>query len=515
MVEKIRDLTGKDLVSAAEAILSYGNRFFGFWVGASILYLYVIQIIPAEYWVGSVNRYSTFQNGGPLLSVMSDEFWVAVAVPLAPIVGFFLLVSAVAWIGFGNHRALSRKGFWGVVAALLVLGTLFVVPVRSSYVAHQVEEYRSAQRDRMDAGNHVSVGDHVRFETMKIYRALHEAGIATWRDDPMAVVLYELGYGELRHLHENDDELRILRETDDRNSNFSNVEIELKNSRVWKEIRLQSWWQDDEHQVWVVTGYSDSVSLVQAKIWEELAAANRFLAYPYRETGLHLEGEFAAGELGPKDYKEERERLESEGQQFWSGDSEIVDTPTALRQSGVTGLNPPAGIDGGPWSEHFMVGDDRYDAWQLPSESETLPFQVYRNGEKYAVFHGEAGADGPIEEARVIGGDLALTYRSAGMLDTDLVIGDRIFSISETVSGARSPFEFGNKVGFVAELGDHDFIMFDGAPVTENFDEIRTLSCCSITSYPFDLHENGVLEFVGRRGDRYFLVEVDLGGAIR
>lgn len=507
-----REKLGAVSLKVIAAILSYGNRLFGLWVGLSVLYLYVISVVPVEYWVGSVSRNSMYQNGGPLLSVMHDEFWIAVAIPLSPIVGAFLLLSLVAWIGLRKHRDLSRRGFWGVVVALLMLGTLFVVPVRSSYIAAQVEEFRSSERDRMSMGNHSDLGNHLHFETMKIYRALHEAGIATWREDPMEVVRHELEFGELRYLHEDDDVLTFLRKRDDDNSTFSSAYVELKNSRVWKEIHLQSWWQDDEHQVWVLQGISDSPSLTASRIWKEMSEAERALPYPYRETELLLSGEFSAGELGPKSMRNERERLEGDGVVFWSAGHDVEDMSRAVRLDPSVASGSSACVDEGPWSEHFMVGSDRYDACQLPSERESLPFQVYRNGEKYAVFYGEAGADGPIQEARVIAGKLALTYRTAGMVDSDVVLGDRMFVSSETVSGARSPFEHNGKVGFVAELGEYDMVKYDGEIVTENFDEIRTLSCCAITSYPFSLYENGVLEFVGRRGDKYFLVEVDLGG---
>ncbi|MFH1046747.1 MAG: hypothetical protein V1738_00425 [Patescibacteria group bacterium] len=499
-------------VKILEAVLSVTTRFFSVLIMAGAIYLYVTFIVPPVLWIGrSLNSANAhWQDGGPVLSFFSNEFWTFVALPLAPLVASFLLLSVIVWVGGRNNVELSRRGFRAVVSSLFVLGLLFMVPVRSGYLAYQVEEKRASESASLNVGNFIHTGERVEFETMKIYRALHEAGIATWREDPMSVVKFELEYGELRSLHEDDDELTVLREWESDDSSFSGAEIELTNDRVHKRIDLRSFWQD-EHRVWAVTGYSDSPSLILSRIWEEMAQQERSLPYPYRETELGLEGEFAVGELGPKAFREEKERIESDGHILWAGVSGVLETPTAFRQSQVSGLNPPESIEGGPWSEHLFFGDDSYDVWQVSSGgNNSIPFRIFKDGKEYAVFYGEAGADGVIEEARIIGGELAVTYRSAGILDTDLVIGDKIFSVTETVSGARSPFEHDGKVGFVAELGDYDFVMFDGVPVSENFDEIRTLSCCAITSYPFNLYDNGILEFVGRRGGSYFLVEINL-----
>lgn len=245
---------------------------------------------------------------------------------------------------------------------------------------------------------------------------------------------------------------------------------------------------------------------------DDFAGAEVALRYPYREYPLGLRGEFAVGELGPKGLAAERERIVSDGNRLLSEGSGAVGPQEMVRLSGTERVGLVGEFGCGPWSEVLSDGENEYLYCQAGTRPDRSRFDIYKNGIKQdPFFYGSTGADGPILESRMINGEPALTVRTPDV-PTELILGDRLMTVDHTLSGARSPFEFDGKVGFVAERGESDFVMFDGERISRDFDEIRTVFCCATMPYPFVLHENGVLEFVGRRGESYYLVEVDLGG---
>lgn len=257
--------TARNLISA---ILSAVTRFESVVSFVGYMFLYVTFVVPPPLWVGSVSRDSTYQNGGPVLRFLSNGFWTHIAMPLAPLIGAFFLFSVVVWIAMRTNRELSHNAFKAVVASLFVLGLLFLVPVRSDYFAHQVEEYRSAERARFTLDRRVVVDDRTQHELMKIYRVLDQAGIATWRKDPIKVVEYELREGSLRGLHQEDDEVTMMTLHEDEESDYSWAWVELKNGKYHKMIDLQSIWSDDEHRVWLISSYRDHSDVIVERMKE-------------------------------------------------------------------------------------------------------------------------------------------------------------------------------------------------------------------------------------------------------
>ncbi|MFA7244587.1 MAG: hypothetical protein WC070_00185 [Candidatus Magasanikbacteria bacterium] len=71
-------------------------------------------------------------------------------------------------------------------------------------------------------------------------------------------------------------------------------------------------------------------------------------------------------------------------------------------------------------------------------------------------------------------------------------------------------FSYQNKTGFVGEKDGQKFVFFNGQKISEDFDEIRTSSCCAIFSYPIELDKNGIMFFLAKRGEKYFFVEINL-----
>jgi len=244
---------------------------------------------------------------------------------------------------------------------------------------------------------------------------------------------------------------------------------------------------------------------------DEVAALVSPLPFSYRERVLNISGEFAVGEPAPKDFRAEREILSAEDIGLWAEDARAIET-AIVRRSRISKPDLPEGVDCGTWSELLFFGEDRYLICQAKRIRwpEDYRFEIYKNGTKQPFFfYGQAGADGVLREAGMIGGELALTVRTPDSA-ADLILGERLMSVEYTLSGGSGPFEYAGNIGFVAERGDRDFVMYGGQRISRDFDEIRTLSCCAITPYPFTLYDNGVLEFIGRRGDKYYLVEIDL-----
>jgi hypothetical protein len=242
-----------------EATLSFVARFFSVFIIAGVLLLYLTLVVPPVLWIGrSLNaNNANWQDGGWVLSFFRNEFISFVMLPVGPLVIGFLVLSAAVWIGFRKMPELSHKGFTAVVTSLLVLFLFILLPVRSDYFAHQVEEARQSEAAGFNRDHYVRLGDRADFENLKVYRVLHEAGIAAWRTDPLAVTEYELREGDLRGLSEDDDELTLLSVMNYKDGDYASAYVELKNSRVHKHIDLESFWQD-EHQVWAVSGYRDA-----------------------------------------------------------------------------------------------------------------------------------------------------------------------------------------------------------------------------------------------------------------
>ncbi|MFH1047075.1 MAG: hypothetical protein V1738_02130 [Patescibacteria group bacterium] len=259
MRDNIKTCVRETTFGLIEAFISAVVWFLVMFIISGALFLYLTLVVPPVLWIGrSLNAgNANWQDGGWVLSFFHNEFITFVVLPIGPLVIGFLIFSAIVWIGFRKMPALSRQGFVAVVASLIALSLFILLPTRSDYFAHQVEEARQSEAVMFNRDNYVRLGNRADFENLKIYRVLHEAGIATWRSDPLAVTAHELREGDLRGLSEDDDELALLWVINHDDGDVASAEVELKNFRVHKRISLESFWQDD-HQVWAVSGYRDA-----------------------------------------------------------------------------------------------------------------------------------------------------------------------------------------------------------------------------------------------------------------
>jgi hypothetical protein len=243
------------MMSCVKVVLSSATIFFVALTTIGTLFLYVTFVVPPGFWLGSVSgANSQWQGGGALLSFFSNEFFTFVVIPFAPLILVFLFFAAGAWIFLRAEPEISHKGFLGITAAAFTLALFILLPARSSILGHEVEALRQSEVARLNPDGFVRMEHRTDREALKIYRALHEAGIATWRGDPLAVVKFELTNGDLRHLHEADDELILKSFLNLDDGNFSEAVVNLINRRVKVQINLQSGWSD-EHRVWLVHSY--------------------------------------------------------------------------------------------------------------------------------------------------------------------------------------------------------------------------------------------------------------------
>lgn len=75
---------------------------------------------------------------------------------------------------------------------------------------------------------------------------------------------------------------------------------------------------------------------------------------------------------------------------------------------------------------------------------------------------------------------------------------------------SKDIFEYNEKIWFIASSKEWYFIMYEWVQISENFDYIRTKSCCMIWKFPFKIYENWILEYVFSREDELYVWYINL-----
>lgn len=108
--------------------------------------------------------------------------------------------------------------------------------------------------------------------------------------------------------------------------------------------------------------------------------------------------------------------------------------------------------------------------------------------------------------------------RNATVSKEDIFYHDTWLAEKYHLDGVRMPFEYKNKIGFIAQEDDLEYVFFNGKKVSHPFGWINDLGYGWGPSY-FSLFENGILVFVAyrykdeempRRSPPTFFVEVNL-----
>lgn len=165
--------------------------------------------------------------------------------------------------------------------------------------------------------------------------------------------------------------------------------------------------------------------------------------------------------------------------------------------------------------DFYIFGKDVYTVGSVKGDGN---YSVFKNGEEIFSHHMIYGAEGPIEEADIASGAPAFTFYNpidskdeANMAATcNIWYGAETINEKYAVESSSFLFSYKDKIGFVGGKNGKKFFFFNGQKVSQDFDEIRTHSCCAIQSYPIELDRNGILFFLGKRGGKYFFTEVNL-----
>jgi len=146
-------------------------------------------------------------------------------------------------------------------------------------------------------------------------------------------------------------------------------------------------------------------------------------------------------------------------------------------------------------------------------------YSVFKNRKKLFSHKMSYGVESVFEEASIVLDSPAFTFyeQKEGRDENNYPITVRnIWYEGETlnekygVDSSSYLFSYKDKTGFVGEKNKKKFFFFNGRKISQEFDEIRTHGCCSIFPYPVEADENGILFFMAKRGEKYFLVEVNL-----
>lgn len=173
--------------------------------------------------------------------------------------------------------------------------------------------------------------------------------------------------------------------------------------------------------------------------------------------------------------------------------------------------------------EFYGFGKDIYMIGNIDSNEN---YSVYKNDEEIFSHRMLYGAESVIQDANIVLDSPAFTFHDLegweiegeeGFVNGNRPIGSRnIWYRGETVNekygvtDSSYLFSFRDKTGFVAEKDGKYFFFFNGQKVSEGFDMIITHGCCAVFPYPIKIDENGILFFMAKRGEKFFLVEVNL-----
>jgi len=166
--------------------------------------------------------------------------------------------------------------------------------------------------------------------------------------------------------------------------------------------------------------------------------------------------------------------------------------------------------------EFYSFGKDIY---MVGSIGGNYDYSVFKNGEELFSHKMSFGTESVFEEASIVLNSPALTFyeqKEGKDENNNPVIVRNIWYKGETlnekygVESSSSLFSYKDKTGFVGEKNGGKFFFFNGQKVSQDFNEIRTQACCAIFPYPIEIDENGILFFMAKRVEKYFLVEANL-----
>jgi len=235
------------------------NKFLSYFLSILLIsfsfLVYVMYVVPKVFWIGNMSG-RNFQNnfGSSLVDFFDFNYLTFFLFPFLPILGVILLLSVFIWIFYRHDRQIGRAGLRNTILSLLLTFIIFYLPMKAFLMNHEIRFLREKRINEIYADNVVKVNPRLEKEVQKIYQSLYYEGILKWREDPIAVVDYELEKGDLKYLSAGYNKLTLIATSSDETSGFSQATVLLENKKMNAEIYLASYW-DSDGQVWTVRRY--------------------------------------------------------------------------------------------------------------------------------------------------------------------------------------------------------------------------------------------------------------------
>lgn len=175
------------------------------------------------------------------------------------------------------------------------------------------------------------------------------------------------------------------------------------------------------------------------------------------------------------------------------------------------------GMSKGIISRYTWDGD-RFELTQKPNEGMSGEYRMLLNDELLFEERMDFGADGPIQDWRIVNNKPAFTFRShcspnesnQVSCSHDIWYDGGLISKKFAVQNPRYLFFYNDKIGFIAANNGADAVFYDGKFITPDFDTIWTHNCCSYTEILPTVYKNGILLFYAKRNETTYFVEVQL-----
>jgi len=163
----------------------------------------------------------------------------------------------------------------------------------------------------------------------------------------------------------------------------------------------------------------------------------------------------------------------------------------------------------------YTWGSDRFELTQKPNEGISGDYRMLLNDEVLFEEQIDFGADGPIQDWRIVDDKPAFTFRSRCSADEgnqvscdqDIWYDGGLISQKFAAENPRYLFSYNDKIGFIASHNGADAVFYDGKFITPGFDTIWIHNCCSYTEILPTVYKNGALLFYAKRNEITYLVE--------
>lgn len=160
------------------------------------------------------------------------------------------------------------------------------------------------------------------------------------------------------------------------------------------------------------------------------------------------------------------------------------------------------------------------DFYSIGAMNKDDVYVIYKNNDEIFSDKMYFGTESVVSDFGIVNDNLTFTYNDLDHWEDENhpIVTSNIYYQGETLNekyGLKSsfyPFGYSGKIGFIAKDKETDkpFFYFNGQKISENFDVIRPYGCCTASSYPIEVDENGILFFMAKRGEKYYFVEVNL-----